>query len=265
MIAASTLLPIASMLKWPATIVGAVLVFGLSTDGTLSLVSSNAHKMARPVQAAPSFSLPPVKQIGELNTFKVEPKAPAAAETAIAATPPASATMQVALRQPTDIAPESMADPLPAGLVPGSIGSSAVNVRAAPSKTSAKIGLLSAGTPVRVGENSGGWVHVWYDGGDGWVYSTYLAGAKPAAAPKRSGTQQLALAPERSTKTELDRPARRATIESTGRVAVREDPQASSQSLFRLEPGERVRVLERQGRWVKVETADGLTGWIKTK
>jgi SH3-like domain-containing protein len=265
MIAASTLLPIASMLKWPATIVGAVLVFGLSTDGTLSLVSSNAHKMARPVQAAPSFSLPPVKQIGELNTFKVEPKAPPAVATATAVAPAPSATMEVALRQPAEVTPESVVAPLPTGLVPGNVGSSAVNVRAAPSKNSAKIGLLSAGAPVRMGENSGGWVHVWYDGGDGWVYSTYLGGGEPAAAPKRSKTEQLALAPERPSRAELARPARSATIESTGRVAVREDPRATSQSLFRLEPGERVRVLDRQGRWVKVATADGLTGWIKTK
>ena len=58
----------------------------------------------------------------------------------------------------------------------GSIGSLAVNVRAAPSKTGAKIGVLNAGSTVRIGENVDGWIHVFFSGGDGWVYQTYLAG-----------------------------------------------------------------------------------------
>jgi hypothetical protein len=29
---------------------------------------------------------------------------------------------------------------------------------------------------VRIGENVGGWVHVYFEGGDGWVYESYLGG-----------------------------------------------------------------------------------------
>lgn len=169
----AAILPLLSLVKWPATLAGAVLVFGLSTEGTLSLVSSNAHKLTSPVAGRTTINVPPPKQLASLSPFivQVAPEAPAAAD-AMNAEP----VVAVALRSPTQpaMAPDEPVAVASANLPSARIGSSAVNVRSGPSKQSGKIDVLQAGAAVQVAGERGGWLHVVYDGGDGWVYSTYL-------------------------------------------------------------------------------------------
>jgi SH3-like domain-containing protein len=33
--------------------------------------------------------------------------------------------------------------------------------------------------------------------------------------------------------------------------------------LFQTEPGERVKILDQRGDWLRIRTADGSSGWIK--
>ncbi len=144
MISTSAILPLLSLIKWPATLTGAILVFGLSTDGTLSLISSNAHKFTKPVAVSNDFNMPPVRQIADLDPMTIVPATPSDKSDAVAL--PQMQTTTVALRQPeavtlvTPIAIEQTNLPL------GRIGDSAVNMRSGPSKTSAKLGTLAAGT-----------------------------------------------------------------------------------------------------------------------
>lgn len=186
-------LAVASALKWPATLTVALLVFGLSTEGTLSLVSNNAHKLTTPV-AAPhaSFNVAPTRQIGTLSPFIVteptrqadeqETKAPLAAPSseAVVRTPVQSAVASV----PVGVPRRAVSDrPI------GRIGPSAVNVRAEPSKSSARIGVLASGAEVRLGATRNGWQRVSYAEGEGWIYKDYLAGS--ASAPKAAGAHDL--------------------------------------------------------------------------
>jgi hypothetical protein len=97
-------------------------------------------------------------------------------ESSIVAVAPPTQAVAVTLAAPGPELGDTFEAVEPPGLGAGYIGGLAVNVRAAPSKTGAKIGVLNAGSAVRIGENVGGWVHVFFSGGDGWVYQSYLAG-----------------------------------------------------------------------------------------
>ena len=106
--------------------------------GTLSLFSSNAHKLTKPIAAEPNFNMPPVRQIGELDPFAVVPKS-TPLESAPIAPAQAQTTTDVALRQPADVSgplSNASADAAetasPVDLRPGRIGKSAVNVRSGP-------------------------------------------------------------------------------------------------------------------------------------
>jgi SH3-like domain-containing protein len=154
----------------------------------------------------------------------------------------------------------------PADSTDGHVGAMAVNARSGPSTTNDTRFVLAAGEPVRIGESSGSWVHVYrQDGSDGWVYSRYLAGAAaPAAA---APAQRVAnAAPPRTRPAASSRPSagnaalvgRVAAIRSS--VPVRAAP--GSAVMFVLAPGERVRVAESRGSWLRVVTEDGYSGWI---
>jgi SH3-like domain-containing protein len=249
-----------ALFKWPLTLVGAFLVFGLSTDGTLSLVSSNAGKFTKPVAIRSDFNMPPVKQLADIDPLEVVPQPSTNADPTVAPTD-AKTTTQATLREPaaaTDVAAPGLGSPdvfdasEPSNLLPGRIGNSAVNIRSGPSKASAKLGVLSAGAEVRIGEQTSGWVHVWYEGGEGWVYSSYLAGRSTAS------TASITVRGGNDTTT-------RRKAEVGSRIVARQGPDGDSESLFRLVPGERVHIVGRKGKWLKVETATGETGWIRAK
>lgn len=174
----SVILPILGYAGYPLAVVGATLVFASSSLLTLQMISAHVGAMTRPITSSPDFNLPPVEQIGSLETARSsEVPAPQVAavepESSIAAVAPPDHTVAVAVAAP-EATPITAVEP--PGLVTARIGPQAVNVRAAPSKTGAKIGVLDAGARVRIGQNEGGWIHVFFEGGDGWVYQSYLAG-----------------------------------------------------------------------------------------
>jgi len=49
----------------------------------------------------------------------------------------------------------------------------ALNLRSGPSKNDPILTTVAAGSTVRIGNE--GWVPVWYEGRQGWMYSEYLA------------------------------------------------------------------------------------------
>jgi hypothetical protein len=173
------ILPALGYLGYPMAVAGGLLVFGTCSLLTLDMVARNMGQVVAPASLSPDFNVPAIEQIGS-----IEPPAPAQTaqaagieepQSSIVAVAPPAQTVAVTLAAPEPDA-ATFATLEPPGLGSGFIGDLAVNVRAAPSKTGAKIGVLNAGSAVRIGENVDGWVHVFFSGGDGWVYETYLAG-----------------------------------------------------------------------------------------
>lgn len=164
MLTPAALLPFLALAKYPLAVTGAVLVFGVSSHSALSLIAANAGSWTRPIALSGDFNLPPVQQLADLTQVTVEPVKPINDGAASMGVP--AQTVQVALAT----------DGLASGnLRPGRIGPEAVNVRAAASKSSAKLGVLAAGAPVKIGRTERGWVELEFEGGSGWVYSSYLA------------------------------------------------------------------------------------------
>lgn len=176
------LLPVLGYAGYPLAIAGGLLIFGTCSLLTLDMISANIGKATAPIAASADFNVPPVEQIGSLApppaVAEAAPAPVAEPESSIVAVAPPTERVAVALTPAEATAPAetSFATVEPPGLGSGSIGGQAVNVRATPSKTGAKIGVLNAGSAVRIGENVGGWIHVYFSGGDGWVYQSYLAG-----------------------------------------------------------------------------------------
>jgi SH3-like domain-containing protein len=245
-----------SLLKWPLTIAGAALFFGLSTEGTLSLVASNADKLTKPIGAKPSFNLPPVRQIGEIKPLAVAPKA--RLDDGGSGIP----TWMAGTALGTTLPQQFKNDNVPTDTTSARVGKSSVNVRAAPLKGSDKLGVLGAGTPVRIGEAKGGWLRVWYDGGTGWVYSSYLEGV--AASSAVSITVSGGNTNEAPT-SEPNKVGQGEVVQAGSRLVVRDAPRSSASSVFRLERGERFKVVARKGNWIQIATATGEGGWIKAK
>jgi hypothetical protein len=158
----TALLTALAFVRYPAVIVGAVAVFGFSSQSALSLLATNAGQFTKPIAVSKSFNLPPPVQLADLTPKRVAPSKPrndGAGSMGIES--PAAATVALAV--------DTMSTSLPAR-----IGPSAVNLRARASKSSSALGVLDAGTPVRLGREDHGWVEVSANGLTGWVYNRYL-------------------------------------------------------------------------------------------
>lgn len=152
-----------------------------------------------------------------------------------------------------------------ANLPTDQIGPVAVNMRAGPSVSNDKLAVLQPGESVKVGETSGGWVHVYLaDGTDGWVYGHYLGGrgnAAPPAAPRQTAMAPASAASQRPP-ARLPPPQIAGMARLTSVVPLLQRPDDFRSTLGVLQPGERVRVLNSDGRWLHIVTEDGATGWI---
>jgi SH3-like domain-containing protein len=203
-----------------------------------------------------------------LGTDEVAEAAPAEAVAKRTITDADRNLMTAALTAPkTDLEGAPLLDP---NLRPDSIGPSAVNLRAGPSSATATIAVLQPGQPVRTGESDGGWVEVTLpDGSTGWVFSRYLASTAKLAALEPTDSNDKASAKSdvssRSSKALVNArgnlEGRTARIDAT--LVVRAKPGNGAPALFRTEPGERVRIVDVRGKWLRIVTADGSTGWIE--
>jgi uncharacterized protein YraI len=154
---------------------------------------------------------------------------------------PAAAVASLA---PTDAAPAT--DPRYAW-----VGGSAVNVRAGPSTSTARLFVLNRGAKVTISESVGGWTFVEDPGGEsGWVFSRYLLDS-PAAAAAVAGKDQAGEAKKKY-----------ARVGSP--VMLRAGPSPFAPKLFVLRPGERIAIAEVRGRWVRVVLESGASAWIQT-
>jgi SH3-like domain-containing protein len=164
--------------------------------------------------------------------------------------------------------PEAAAPPaLDPSLRPDAIGPSAVNLRAGPSSSTSTITVLQPGQAVHTGATDGGWVEITLpDGTTGWVYSRYLASVaatapaepeQPAPKAEKAKTAKAVIKGNANGKLE----GRTARIEAS--LDARSIPSKSARTIFRTEPGERVRIVDVRGKWLRIVTADGSSGWIQ--
>ena len=167
--------------------------------------------------------------------------------------------LNAALSAPqTDLEGAPLLDP---DLRPDAIGPVAVNLRAGPSTATATITVLQPGQAVHTGEMDGGWVEVTLeDGTTGWVYSRYLASAPAPAQATQSAEKSTAKAVVRGGSNDALE-GRTARIEAS--LTARARPEGGARTVFRTEPGERVRILDVRGNWLRIVTADGSSGWIE--
>lgn len=167
-----------------------------------------------------------------------------------------------ALNSPADVETPAV-DP---NLRPDTIGKSAVNLRAGPSSSTSTITVLQPGQAVQVGAMEDGWAEITLpDGSTGWVYSRYLASVAATLPPPEP--QAAAPATEDTTVARMDVKGngkiegRTARVESS--LAARSIPASSARIVFRTEPGERVKIVDVRGKWLRIVTADGSSGWIQ--
>ena len=136
-------------------------------------------------------------------------------------------------------------------LTPGRVGYSGVNVRSGPSGTAAKLFVLPAGASIETAETTNGWVHIYSGGTDGWIYSTYLLG-KSASASTTTATPR----PQRATNLGQ-------VVRITAPTSLRDAPGGTP--VYDLQPGERVKIAESDGNWIRVLTVSGDTGWVRAR
>jgi SH3-like domain-containing protein len=168
----------------------------------------------------------------------------------VAAPPAAIATKwqtQVALAPAQTV---SSPLPSPETLKDDRVASQGVNVRSAASKDALKLFALAPDSSVRTAETVSGWVHIYADAGDGWVYSSLLASRAPADGAtnaQASGGSSLV--------------GQRVRLGSATRVY--ESPNGSP--VYILDAGERVQVADSSGDWARIVTDTDESGWIRVR
>lgn len=237
----------APLLPLAALVAGGIALFPADPDAPDQQLAVAA---VEPVQ--PSYLAVPIATVEPLPVRTAEPP-PArpslsVTTTAVAVPPPAL--------EPPEPEPDEEAATEAAW-----VGTSALNVRAGPSSSTAKLFVLQPGTKVAAAETEGGWVRIIADDGqEGWVFGRYIGSQPPqqrAAAPEQQQTREAAAPPQQETR-QQGRTARIA-----GRVTLRSSPSGLSQRLFVLEPGERVVIAERRGSWARVVADGGISGWVR--
>lgn len=84
---------------------------------------------------------------------------------------------------------------MPALATPGVITADALNVRTAPTTSSAAIGLLYNGTTVELGEKVGSWYKITYNNQPAYIHADYVrTGTAPAQTPSASAAQIIEIA-----------------------------------------------------------------------
>lgn len=123
-------------------------------------------------------------------------------------------------------------------LVVNSPGDGFLNLRTGPGTQYNIIRKMFNGSSVEVLERSGGWVRVRHQSGAvGWAFRQYLV------RPEASGNWRTVYSP------------------GDGYLNLRTGPGTKYQIIMPMYNGERVKVLDRNGNWLKVRHESGTVGW----
>ena len=156
------------------------------------------------------------------------------------------------------------------------VGASALNVRAGPSSSNQKLFVLRPGEPVRVSEVDGNWARIVRgDGDEGWVFGRYLTGLNGdavATAPTEASDSAASEQPQQESPSSAARESEEAPSADAGtgryarsasNVPARAAPSPGAAPVFVLPAGERVKIAEVRGPWVRIITDSGVSGWVR--
>ena len=181
--------------------------------------------------------------------------------TAPAAPQAAAMPQNVALAQPaTTSTPPASA--FPPGQETATVGGSALNVRQGPASSYERLFVVQAGEQLAVLDKSGAWVQIRRPTGEsGWVHSRYLAGGAAADRPQAA----TAPPPQASIPDQAPDLGARRYVRLGMPSLIFASPSRSAQPLFRVAAGERLRISDYRGNWLRVTTSDGISGWLRVR
>jgi uncharacterized protein YgiM (DUF1202 family) len=143
------------------------------------------------------------------------------------------------------------------------IGSSAVNLRSGPSSSSPQLSVLQPGEAVQTGQTSGGWIEVTRaDGTTGWIYGSYLSSNAAIRAKRATQAPTVASNQPRAVIKGDDGDLEDRTARIASRLPAYDQP-GGSDPVMTFSPGTRVRIAEVRGNWLRVETGEGTSAWIR--
>jgi SH3-like domain-containing protein len=244
-----------------ATVLGAGLVALVLIPGdgaSVSKADANDAKVALASVSSPNPDL--LARLDAEVAPYVKPTVEAEAK------PVATASVQpVALQPATDVATPAIPDATDPDLRPATIGASAVNMRAGPSSSAQQLAVLQPGEAVQTGQSINGWVKVTRaDGSSGWMYSSYLSGNAQAQAASDPAPKKVASTQQpRATVKGGDGDLRDRMARIGSELPAYDRPGSAARAIFTFSPGERVRIAEVRGNWLRVETNDGTSAWIR--
>lgn len=134
-----------------------------------------------------------------------------------------------------------------------------VNVRSSDSENADKIGRVETGTVLtRVEDKINGWSKVIYDGKEAYIKSDYLEVV--AVNPVEETADDTVEAAD----TETEQTQTTGTVTARTNVNVRNEPSTTSDTIGKAQGGEKYKVIEDQGEWLKIEYK-GQTGFVKAE
>jgi SH3-like domain-containing protein len=184
-------------------------------------------------------------------------------------TPPQEDNGEIASVQPVslttgaDIATSAVVKTPDPTLKPDTIGGSAVNLRSGPSSSSPQLSVLQPGEAVQTGQTSGGWIQVTRaDGSTGWIYASYLSSNAAIQTKRTTQAPTVASNQPRAVIKGDDGDLEDRTARIASRLPAYDQP-GGSDPVMTFSPGTRVRIAEVRGNWLRVETGDGTSAWIR--
>lgn len=140
---------------------------------------------------------------------------------------------------------------------------STLNVRAAASTDSDRLGALNHGDSVSIAGYEGDWTLIDFNGNRGYVKSSYLADEMPKAEPAETIQPESTESAKAESNDEIavDQPIESPVPSTVGEADVRIKADGLSEIFITIPDGAPLKVLGVEGDWVKVEI-DGQIGYI---
>lgn len=117
-----------------------------------------------------------------------------------------------------------------------------LDVRSQPSVTSARLGVIRPGTPVRITSESGAWSQIDYEGQTGYVLTEYLSGPSGPIPDELLGSMAV---PDQQ-------------------INVRSEPNPDAAQIGTAAPGMPYKIIGQDGDWYRIEYGNQ-TGYIRTQ
>ncbi len=117
----------------------------------------------------------------------------------------------------------------------GIVSAKVLNLRKSPNTTSKILAKIKSGEKVKIISSSEEWHKVSYNKMEGWVFHSYI---------------------------EIQKPKEEIGIVNVNILRVRKGPSTSANVVSKIEKGKTFQILDASKNWYKINTEDGITGWV---